>query len=378
MLVAFLPSGLLDRGQQPVAAAGAPEGPHLGGLIRAALQDAAAVAVDDLILEREPHRDGGVVAVALAPSLGEVALQQLHVGRTVDDTLGRILGELLGEIGQHLRGRLRAQAREILGAVGALHIAQHLLEGIEVVGRQADLVSARRARRPGRSVAVAAAAEPAQAGTEPGTQPAERGAVVQRRATGRCRLVAALPPRPGQPRDDHDQADLQQEAKHRGKAAKPAHQAVPEQHAKQARAEEPGEEPAHEPGATEETAAERRIRRRRTLRERAGLARLRHAALDRARARRRIGRRGRGIRLRAAAAEASATARTGVGIAHRNRQHGGNGAKRNQRAKAETAHRFLPESVYRTSYIGIRKPDFKRCCTVSHGPRGGAPGREYR
>jgi hypothetical protein len=41
------------------------------------LQHAAAVAIQRLVVERKTHRDGGVVGVALAPGLGEVALQQL-------------------------------------------------------------------------------------------------------------------------------------------------------------------------------------------------------------------------------------------------------------------------------------------------------------
>src|ERR671931_388946 len=66
------PSGLLDRGQEPVAAAGAHEGPDLGGLIRPALERTAAFSIDGLVVERVAHRDGGVLGVALAPSLGEV------------------------------------------------------------------------------------------------------------------------------------------------------------------------------------------------------------------------------------------------------------------------------------------------------------------
>src|SRR5206468_2285995 len=65
-------SRLLDRRHQPMAVAHAHEGPHLGGFVRPALHNAAAVAVDGLVVEGKTHRDGGVVGIALAPSLGEI------------------------------------------------------------------------------------------------------------------------------------------------------------------------------------------------------------------------------------------------------------------------------------------------------------------
>src|SRR6516165_3276510 len=84
---------LLDRRDQPMASAHAHEGPHFGGFVRPALHNAAAVAVDGFVVERKTHRDGGVVGVALTPSLGEIALQQLDVGDTIDDALARIRGQ---------------------------------------------------------------------------------------------------------------------------------------------------------------------------------------------------------------------------------------------------------------------------------------------
>src|SRR5439155_18361566 len=109
-------------------------------------------------------------------------------------------------------------------------------------------------------------------------------------------------------------------------------------HAEQAGAEEAGEQPAQKTRTIEETAAERRTGR--TLRAR--LAGLRHAALDRPRTARCRRRRRRRVRLRAAAAEAAAASGAGVGVAQRQHQRRCNGAKREQRTRAETEHGFLP------------------------------------
>src|SRR6516165_4069254 len=133
---------LLNRRHQPMAAAHAHEGPHFGGFVRPALQHAAAVAIEGLVLERKTHRDGGVVGGALAPSLGEIALQQLDVGDAIDDALARILGQFLREVGQHFGRDEPAQPRQIFGAVSALHLAEDLLEGIEVIRREPDFVGA--------------------------------------------------------------------------------------------------------------------------------------------------------------------------------------------------------------------------------------------
>ena len=91
---------LLDRRGEPVATPHAHEGPDFGRLIRPALQHTAAVAIQRLVVERETHRDGGVIGVALAPSLGEIALLQLDVGDAVDHALAGIRGEFLREIGE--------------------------------------------------------------------------------------------------------------------------------------------------------------------------------------------------------------------------------------------------------------------------------------
>src|SRR6266700_7467692 len=68
-------SALLDRREQPVAAANAAEGPHFGGFLRrfVALGRLAGSAIDVLILERVTHGDAGVFLVALAPRFGEIA-----------------------------------------------------------------------------------------------------------------------------------------------------------------------------------------------------------------------------------------------------------------------------------------------------------------
>src|SRR5437879_4096832 len=118
-----------------MAAAYTHEGPHFGGFLRPALQHAAAVALDGLVVERKPHCDGGVVGVALAPRLGQVALQQLDVGDPIDDVLARIRRQLLREIGEHLGRNVPAQPREIFGAIRALHLVKGLLQGIEVIVR---------------------------------------------------------------------------------------------------------------------------------------------------------------------------------------------------------------------------------------------------
>src|SRR6516165_5305417 len=266
---------LLDRRHQPMAAAHAHEGPHFGGFVRPALHHAAAVAVDRLVVERKTHRDRGVVGVALTPSLGEIALQQLDVGDAIDHALARIRRQFLGEIGQHLGRDVPAQTREIFGAIGALHLAEDLFEGIEVVGREPDLVGAGCARARGRSAAAESHLRTRGAGR----------VIAQHRAAGERRLAAALPPRPQEIADDHDEADLQHQAEHRSEAAEAAQEAMAEQHAEQAGAEEAGEEAAEEARPIEEAAHGRRDRR--TLRERAArLTRLRHAALDGPRARR--------------------------------------------------------------------------------------------
>ena len=80
-------------------------------------------------------------------------------------------------------------------------------------------------------------------------------AVAERRAAGHRRLLAALPPGPGEPCDDHDEPDLQQQAEDRGEAAHAAHEAVTEQHAEQAGADEARGKTA-EQSAAEHAAAE--------------------------------------------------------------------------------------------------------------------------
>src|SRR5215469_9494115 len=80
------------------------------------------------------------------------------------------------------------------------------------------------------------------------------GVIAQCRAAGERRLVAALPPRPYQIADDHDEADLQHQAEHRGEAAGAAQETMSEQHAEQAGAEETREQAAEETRPIEEAA----------------------------------------------------------------------------------------------------------------------------
>src|SRR5262249_29981877 len=106
-----------------------------------------------------------------------------------------------------------------------------LLEGVEVIRREPDFVGARCARTRCRSAA-----------TKPHLRTrVARGVIAQRRAAGERGLAAALPPRPYQIADDHDEADLQQQAEHRGEAAEPAQETMAEEHAEQAGAQETGE-----------------------------------------------------------------------------------------------------------------------------------------
>src|SRR5512140_1806672 len=79
---------LLNGRELPLAAARAAEGPQLGGLLRrlAALDQRPAVAIDGAVDEREAHGGGGVIAVAFAPGLGEIALLEMDVADAVDDT----------------------------------------------------------------------------------------------------------------------------------------------------------------------------------------------------------------------------------------------------------------------------------------------------
>src|SRR5436189_1109808 len=87
-------SGLLDGREEPAAATDPAEGPELGDLGRPGLDNAAAIALLSHVADGVAHRDGGVVAVALAPGLGEVALQKLDVRDTVDDAARRVAGKL--------------------------------------------------------------------------------------------------------------------------------------------------------------------------------------------------------------------------------------------------------------------------------------------
>lgn len=83
---------LLDRGELPGLgpfSGRAAEGPHLGRLRRlrgVAGYDLAGRAIDEEIDQREAHRHSRIFVLALAPGLGEIALQQLHLRDAVDDS----------------------------------------------------------------------------------------------------------------------------------------------------------------------------------------------------------------------------------------------------------------------------------------------------
>ena len=74
--------GLLDRRQSPRPAPHAQERPHLGRRRRPRriALDHPALRVVGRVDQAEFHRDGGVFALALGPSLGQIARQQAHVG----------------------------------------------------------------------------------------------------------------------------------------------------------------------------------------------------------------------------------------------------------------------------------------------------------
>src|SRR6195256_7093734 len=127
-------SGLLDRREFPVGPARPHEGPHLRHLGRlfAARDQPAGGALDGLVDQREPHRHAGVVGIALAPRLREVALQQLDVGNLVDVVAGLVLLEILGEIRHHFGRRQRMQLGDILVRPRGLNLTEQSLEGLVV------------------------------------------------------------------------------------------------------------------------------------------------------------------------------------------------------------------------------------------------------
>jgi hypothetical protein len=116
-----------------VAAAHAHEGPDFGGFVRPALHHAAAVAIEGLLVERKTHRDGGVVAVALAPSeLGITSLKELERAARKD----RIKG--VKGLGAALQTKILRNLEISRSAAGRLHIhrAASLLENAQATLRQ--------------------------------------------------------------------------------------------------------------------------------------------------------------------------------------------------------------------------------------------------
>ena len=74
------------------------ESPDFSGLVGAAFNHAPALAVDGGVVEGIAHRNRSVFRLTLAPCLGKVALQELHIGNAVDDAFAGVGGEFLGKI----------------------------------------------------------------------------------------------------------------------------------------------------------------------------------------------------------------------------------------------------------------------------------------
>src|SRR6185437_4714734 len=98
-------SDLLDRRQQPIAAAMAHERPQLlrrHRPARVALHDIVAVAgspvaADVVVLGVPAHQRLGIVDVVLVPGLLQRAVLELHVLDAILDAVARIARQLLGE-----------------------------------------------------------------------------------------------------------------------------------------------------------------------------------------------------------------------------------------------------------------------------------------
>src|SRR6185503_8795832 len=232
-------SALLDRREQPVAALRPREVPHFGRFLRrfVAFGSFAGGAIDIAVFERIAHRDARIFLVAFTPCLGKIALQELHVADLVDDAAARVLRQFLGVVGQHLGREMRAQAGEILAAIGSLDLAEQTLERVEVLRLDFKLLNDWCG-----SGAAAKSAEAAQRGA---LQRLLRISCRTRHAgIGRLRLRAALPPAIGEERDTRDQRDLRDEAEDRREAREAAQEAAAEQHAEQSGAQEAKRKPA--------------------------------------------------------------------------------------------------------------------------------------
>src|SRR4051812_47677300 len=98
-------SDLLDRGEEPAAAAAADEGPDLGRLDRAAriaLDDLGVVAAHGVVARAPAQPRGHVLEAVLGPGLLDVALEELDVLDLVLDAAAGVRRELLVEVGHHL------------------------------------------------------------------------------------------------------------------------------------------------------------------------------------------------------------------------------------------------------------------------------------
>src|SRR5262245_6393878 len=150
---------------------------------------------------------------------------------------------------------------------------------------------------------------------------------------GRSRRIAPLPPGEQQPRDDHDQRDLQYQAKERSKPGHATKESVAKQKAEQAGAEEAS-------GETAKQAAAKQTRTWRRLANSVGFPRLRQRALH---GRRGIRRRLSCRRRREGACPPAPAGETSAGTSMRiggNKHHGSDRCNRDNKAVSE--HRSPP------------------------------------
>src|ERR1700722_20149128 len=168
---------LLDGRQDPPAARRTNEGPQFGGrdvFGGAAVSDAAR-GVARHVDHREAHRHRRVFAVALAPGLRQVALEQMYVGDLVAHALAGLGGQLFGEVAQHFGCCQRSQRIQVLPAPDSLDVLQQPLELLVVLRADLDRWRPGRTARPSdRSRAGSAApGKAARADSEGGRWSAE-------------------------------------------------------------------------------------------------------------------------------------------------------------------------------------------------------------
>ena len=244
-----------DRGDQPMAAAHAHEGPDFGELVRSALGHAAAVALDRLVVERVAHRDGGVVGVALAPGLGEIALQSL-----TSET--RLITPCSRWPRDPRRNRIPSRARSCGAACRDPRRCRRPAPRSRIFSKAlkssgvspTSSVPEARAGRGWGNAAAAAEAQWAAANCRAWRRAA--------RTAGERRLAAALPLRPQQIADQRNDADLQHEPEHGCTAPpRPPMKPWPNSMPSAGRTRKPANMPPRKPGRLRKPPARRRGRR---------------------------------------------------------------------------------------------------------------------